>query len=69
MCIRTYVFMYLFMYYAHTMYCYTSADITCICNILGQEHVCGMLTKLNILNIVMATTINWNEDKNDYFLC
>ena len=29
------------------MYCYTIAGITCICNILGHKHVCGMLTKLN----------------------
>ena len=35
--------------YVRTMYPYTITSITCICNILGQEHMCGTLTKLNIL--------------------
>ena len=35
--------------YVCTMYRYAIAGITRICNILGQEHVCDALTKLNVL--------------------
>ena len=36
--------------YVRTIYRYTIASIMCIYNISGQAHVCGALTKLNILS-------------------